>query len=157
MRRAARGRASAGADRFRSMPMAPSAVVTGRSVADLANSVLGLVVMLVCGLLVGWQWRAGVAAALLAVGLLLFLRFALLWVGIFLALVARRPEAVVALQIVVWPVGFLSNVFVAPSTMPGWLGVLTQWNPMSATVAAARELFGNPAGRASRGSLGTVC
>jgi ABC-2 type transport system permease protein len=58
--------------------------------------------------------------------------------------VAKSPEAVVAVQILVWPVLFLSNTFVAPETMPGWLGAISEWNPLSATVAAARELFGNP-------------
>jgi ABC-2 type transport system permease protein len=48
------------------------------------------------------------------------------------------------LQILVWPLGFLSNAFAAPETMPAWLGVVVEWNPLSATVAAARELFGNP-------------
>ncbi|MEW2382145.1 ABC transporter permease [Micromonospora sp. NPDC047707] len=131
-------------DRFRTLPMAPSAVVTGRAAADLLHSATGLAVMLACGLAVGWQWRAGPARALAAVGLLLLLRFALIWVGIHLALVLRRPESVVALQILVWPVGFTSNAFVAPDSMPGWLAALAGWNPLSATVAACRELFGNP-------------
>jgi ABC-2 type transport system permease protein len=131
-------------DRFRSMPMAPSAVVAGRSVADMLNSMLGLAVMIACGLLVGWRWHGGLGEALLAVGLLLGLRFALLWVGIFLGLVVKSPEAVVAVQILVWPVLFLSNTFVSPDTMPGWLGAISEWNPLSATVAATRELFDNP-------------
>jgi ABC-type multidrug transport system permease subunit len=79
-----------------------------------------------------------------AFGLLLLLRFALLWLGIWLALVLRSPEALMALQILVWPLGFLSNVYVSPATMPGWLGTIAEWNPLSATVSAARELFGNP-------------
>jgi ABC transporter DrrB family efflux protein len=131
-------------DRFRSMPIAPTAVVGGRSVADMLNSMLGLVVMIFCGLLVGWRWHGGLGEALLAVGLLLGLRFALLWVGIFLGLVVKSPEAVVTVQILVWPVLFLSNTFVSPDTMPGWLGAISEWNPLSATVAATRELFGNP-------------
>ena len=131
-------------DRFRSMPMAPSAVVAGRSTADMLNSALGLSVMIICGLLVGWRWHGSIGEALLAVGLLLLLRFALLWVGIFLGLVVKSPESVVAVQILVWPVLFLSNTFVAPETMPGWLGAISEWNPLSATVAATRELFGNP-------------
>ncbi|MDO3705674.1 ABC transporter permease [Micromonospora sp. C28SCA-DRY-2] len=131
-------------DRFRSLPMAPSAVVTGRAAADLLHSAAGLAVMLGCGWLVGWQWRNGLAPALAAVGLLLLLRVALIWVGIYLALLLRRPESVVALQILVWPVGFTSNAYVPPETMPGWLAALAEWNPLSATVAAGRELFGNP-------------
>lgn len=131
-------------DRFRSMPMAPSAVVVGRSAADMLNSVLGLAVMIVAGLLVGWQWREGAGRALLAVGLLLLLRFAFIWVGIYLGLILKNPEAVVAVQILVWPFGFLSNVFTSTATMPGWLGAIAEWNPLSATVSATRELFGNP-------------
>ena len=84
------------------------------------------------------------ARALAAVGLLLLLRFALIWLGIYLGLVAGKPEAVVAVQILVWPLGFLSNAFTDPATMPGWLGTIAEWNPLSATVAADRELFGNP-------------
>lgn len=131
-------------DRFRSMPMAGSAVVTGRCAADMLNSTLGLAVMVVCALAVGWQWRNGAGPTLLAFGLLLLLRFALLWAGIFLGLVMRSPEAVVALQILVWPLGFLSNAFASPVTMPGWLRVATEWNPLSSTVSAVRQLFGNP-------------
>ena len=131
-------------DRFRSMPMAGSAVVVGRATADMLNSALVLVIMILTGLLVGWGAHRGLGPALAAVGLLLLLRFAILWVGIHLALVLRRAEALVAVQILVWPVGFLSNAFVSPTTMPGWLGAVAEWNPLSATVAAARELFGNP-------------
>jgi len=131
-------------DRFRSMPMARSAVLVGRSTADMLNSTLGLAVMLACGLLVGWRWHESGGEALLAVGLLLLLRLALLWVGIYLGLLAKTPEAVVAVQILVWPLAFLSNAFVATTTMPGWLGVIAEWNPLSATASATRELFGNP-------------
>ena len=105
-------------DRFRSLPMSPSAVVLGRSIADMMSSALGLAVMVACGLLVGWRWHNSLGEALLAVGLLLLLRFSLLWVGIYLGLVAKSPEAVAAVQILVWPVLFLSNTFVAPETMP---------------------------------------
>jgi ABC-2 type transport system permease protein len=131
-------------DRFRSMPMAPSAVVVGRAGADMLNSAVGLAVIMAAGLLVGWRAHTGLAPVLAAVGLLLLLRFALLWVGIFLGLVVRGPESVVAVQILVWPVTFLSNTFVAPGTMPDWLGTVAEWNPLSSTVAAARDLFGNP-------------
>lgn len=131
-------------DRFRSMPMAPSAVVVGRAGADMLNSVLGLAVIMAAGLLVGWRAHTDALSVLAAVGLLLLLRFALLWLGIYLGLVIKGPESVVAVQILVWPVSFLANTFVAPGTMPGWLGTIAEWNPLSATVAAARELFGNP-------------
>lgn len=131
-------------DRFRSMPMSASAVVMGRCLADMLNSAVGLLFLVGAGLLLGWRWHGGTAAALAAVGLLLLLRFGLLWVGIFLGLLAKGPESVMAVQILVWPVSFLANVFVAPETMPSWLGAIARWNPLSATAAATRELFGNP-------------
>ncbi|MFD8517828.1 ABC transporter permease [Streptomyces antimycoticus] len=133
-------------DRFRSMPMARSAVLAGRSVLDMLQSALGLFVLLGVGLAMGWRWHGGVGDGLLAVGLLLWLRFAMLWLGIFLGMAAGRPEMVQAVQILVWPVGFLSNVFASPETMPGWLGALAVWNPMSATATAIRDLFGGPGG-----------
>lgn len=134
-------------DRFRSMPMSTLAVVLGRCIADMLNSIVGLAIMIAAGLLLGWRWHAGLGAALAAVGLLLLLRFALLWVGIFIGLNAKGPEAVASVQILEWPVGFLSNVFVDPSTMPSWLGAIAQWNPLSATASAIRELFLNPGWR----------
>lgn len=131
-------------DRFRSLPVSGSAVVLGRCVADMLNSMVGLVIMIAAGLLLGWRWHGSPTAALAAVGLLLLLRFALLWVGIFIGLIAKGPESVVWVQILVWPVSFLSNVFVDPATMPSWLGAIAQWNPLSATSSATRALFMNP-------------
>ncbi|MET7876785.1 ABC transporter permease [Micromonospora profundi] len=132
-------------DRFRSMPMARSALLAGRSAADLIRALLEMSTLLVCGLLVGWQWRDGVGRALLAVGLLLLLRVAITWAGIYLALLVRNPDTV---GVIVFPAAFpltaLSNVFVAPELMPRWLGAIAEWNPLSATVAAIRHLFGNP-------------
>lgn len=132
-------------DRFRSMAVARSALVTGRSAADLLRAVLEMAVMVVVGLLVGWQWRQSLADALLAVALILLLRCALTWVGIYLGLLVRNPDLV---GVIVFPAAFpltaISNVFVAPELMPGWLGTVSEWNPLSSSVAAARDLFGNP-------------
>jgi ABC transporter DrrB family efflux protein len=133
-------------DRFRSMPMAPSAVVVGRASADMMNSVVTLVIMIVTGLAVGWRAHNGLGDALLAVALLLLLRLAMLWIGIYLALVSQTPETVMAVQILVWPIVSLSNGFTPPEAMPGWLGWLAEWNPMSSTIAATRRLFGNDLG-----------
>ncbi|MGI5042978.1 ABC transporter permease [[Kitasatospora] papulosa] len=133
-------------DRFRSMPMVSGAVLVGRSAADMLQSVAALAVMTGVGYALGWRWHNGTAAALGALGLLLLLRFAMLWTGIQLAMVAGRPEMVQAVQILVWPVGFLSNVFATPESMPGPLGAAVEWNPMSATATAVRDLFGNPGG-----------
>ncbi|MDQ6419352.1 ABC transporter permease [Paenibacillus sp. LHD-117] len=131
-------------DRFRSMPIHASAVVWGRCMVDMLNSFIGLLILIVAGLLLGWSWHDGFNNALLAVGLLLLLRFAVLWVGIFIGLHASNPHSVSMVQLLIWPVGFLSNVFVDTSTMPAWLGAIAEFNPISATSMAARELFANP-------------
>lgn len=132
-------------DRFRSLPMARSALLSGRASADLVRACLEMTTLVMCGLLVGWQWREGVGPALAAVALILLLRVAMTWVGILFGLLVPNPDTV---AVVVFPLAFpltaLSNVFVAPELMPDWLGAIAAWNPLSATVAAARDLFGNP-------------
>lgn len=130
-------------DRFRSMPIAPASVLAGRSLADLAGSGLDLAVLVGLGLLVGWSAHGGVLATLAAIGLLLLLRFAMIWVGIFLGLTVSQEAAGLAWA-PLFPLTMIANTFVAPSQMPGWLGVLADWNPISATVTAIRRLFGNP-------------
>ncbi|MEU1762278.1 ABC transporter permease [Micromonospora sp. NPDC005223] len=131
-------------DRFRSLPMARSALLSGRAGADLVRACLEMTTLVVCGLLVGWHWRDGVGPALAAVALILLLRVAMTWVGILFGLLVPNPDTV---AVVVFPLAFplsaLSNVFVAPELMPDWLGAIAAWNPLSATVAAARDLFGN--------------
>ncbi|MDN3248210.1 ABC transporter permease [Streptomyces mutabilis] len=135
-------------DRFRSLPMTNGAVLVGRCTADMLQSAAGLAVLIAVGYALGWRAHGGPGAFLGAVGLLLLFRFAMLWVGIHLALVAGKPEMVQAVQILVWPVGFLSNAFATPDAMPGWLGTLVGWNPMSHTATAVRDLFGGPGGEA---------
>jgi ABC-2 type transport system permease protein len=134
-------------DRFRSMPMTAPAVITGRAAADMLNSAAALAVLTGCGFLVGWHPHRGAARAVGALGLLLLLRFAFVWIGIYLGLrFYPNPEAVTAARTLEFPVGFLGNPFVAVSTMPAWLGAIAQWNPLSSTVSAARQLFGDPTG-----------
>lgn len=135
-------------DRFRSLPMSSAAVVLGRCIADMLDSAVTLVVLAGTGLALGWRWHGSPLEALAAFGLLLLLRFALLWVGIFIGLSVRNAESVTVVQVAIWPVGFLSSAFVDTSTMPSWLGAIAQWNPMSSTATAARDLFGNPGGSA---------
>ncbi|WP_052849101.1 ABC transporter permease [Streptomyces avicenniae] len=132
-------------DRFRSMPMAPSAVVTGRGVADIAQATLDLVVMAVIALVIGWRSDGGFLATLHAFGLLVLLRFALTWVGVWLGLLVPSIEAAGNLFAVAFPLGMVSSVFTPPHLMPDWLGFLAMWNPVSSTAGAVRELFGNPA------------
>lgn len=133
-------------DRFRSLPIASGSVALGRAIADLLNSVVSLAVLIVGGLIIGWRPETDAANFALAVVLLIWLRFSLLWLGIFLGLRFRGTGATAAVQVLVWPIGFLSTVFVSPETLPAWLAPIAEWNPVSATANAVRELFGNPTG-----------
>jgi ABC-2 type transport system permease protein len=131
-------------ERIRAMPVSTAAILSGRSAADLLNALAGIAVMVATGLLAGWTAHRGLPLTLAALGLLLWLRFAFSWIGIYLGLLLKTPESAVAVQVLVWPVGFLSSAFVSPGTMPGWLGAVGTWNPLSATATAIRELLGNP-------------
>jgi ABC-2 type transport system permease protein len=131
-------------DRFRSMPMAASAVVVGRSVTDMLYATATLVVMLGCGIVLGWRPTTGPVEILGGIGLLLLLRFAVLWVGILLGLLIVGASAVSAVWTLLFPVTMVTSAFAPTETMPVWLGTLAEWNPLSATVYATRELFGNP-------------
>lgn len=132
-------------DRFRSLPMARSAVLLGENGAQLVKSVLGLAVMASCGLVVGWRANDGWPHTLAAFGLLLLFGFAMGWLGTFIGLVSRQPEtAQVFGFLFLFPLTFVANTFVPTQGMPPVLRAVANWNPISATVAAGRQLFGNP-------------
>ncbi|GAA2719597.1 MULTISPECIES: ABC transporter permease [Streptomyces] len=131
-------------DRFRSMPMSAASVVIGQSVVNMLYSTAVLLILMGCGAVAGWSWQNSFAEALGAFGLLLLLRFALLWVGIYLGLVISGPEAASAVYTLLFPLGIVANTFASPEMMPGWLAAIAEWNPLSSTAHAIRELFGNP-------------
>jgi ABC-2 type transport system permease protein len=131
-------------DRFRSMPMAPSAVVAGRGLSDVLHAGLDLLVLAVIAVVIGWRSDGGLLATLGAFALLIWLRFALIWIGVVLGLAVRNQEAAGQLFAVAFPFGMVSSVFTPPSLMPAWLGAIAMWNPVSSTANAVRELFGNP-------------
>lgn len=133
-------------DRFRSLPIGSAAIPLGRVGADMITSIVELAVLVVGGLLIGWRANASAASIALGIVLLLWFRFAMLWFGIFVALALRGAGGTMAVQLLVWPVGFLSTVFVSAESMPGWLQPVAELNPVSATATAARQLFGNPTG-----------
>ena len=105
---------------------------------------LGLTVMIITGLVLGWRWHTGPAEFAAAIGLLLLLRFAMLWAGMFLGLIFTGAAAIAIVQTVLFPVTMVTNTFAPTETMPVWLGTIAEWNPLSATVTATRDLFGNP-------------
>ncbi|MGH8930396.1 MAG: ABC transporter permease [Egibacteraceae bacterium] len=131
-------------DRFRSMPMAPSAVVTGRGVSDVLHAGLDLAVLAVIALVIGWRSDGGLLATLAAFGLLILLRFSLIWIGVFLGLITPNQEAAGNLFAVAFPFGMISSVFTPPHLMPDWLGAIAMWNPVSSTANAIRALYGSP-------------
>jgi ABC transporter DrrB family efflux protein len=132
-------------DRFRSMPMAPSAVVAGRGVADIIHATVDLLIIVGVALLIGWRSGGSLAATLAAFALLLWLRLALIFVGVYLGLLIKNTEAAGSLFGLAFPFGFISSVFAPPDLMPGWLGTIAAWNPVSSTAGAIRELFESPA------------
>ncbi|MFJ1745439.1 ABC transporter permease [Streptomyces sp. NPDC088116] len=132
-------------DRFRSLPMARGAVLTGRTLADLVQTALTVVVLAVVAVLVGWRIHEGVPKALGAFALLLLLGYAFSWIGALIGLTVRTPEAATSGGLIwLFPVTFISNAFVDTSQMTPWLRHVADWNPFSATVQACRVLFGNP-------------
>ncbi len=133
-------------DRFRSLPMAPSAVLTGRTVSDVVNNVIVLVVMSLTGLIVGWRIRTSFLEALGGYVLLLLFAYAISWVMAWVGLLIPSVEVLnQASFIVIFPLTFLANTFVPLESLPGPLETFAAWNPVSAITQAARELFGNTA------------
>ena len=133
-------------DRFRSLPMARSAVLVGRTLADLGLNVITIVVMALTGLVVGWRIHSSVGEALAGFLLLLLFAFAISWVMALVGLVVRTPEVVNnASFIVIFPMTFIANTFVPTNNFPTVLKAIADWNPVSALVQAARNLFGNTA------------
>lgn len=133
-------------DRFRSLPMARSAVLVGRTVADLGLNTISMVVMAVTGLIVGWQVRSSLLGALGGFVLLLLFGYAMSWVMATVGLLVRTPEVVQnASFIVIFPMTFIANTFVPTNNFPAFLKAVADWNPVSSVVQASRELFGNTA------------
>jgi len=133
-------------DRFRSLPMSRTAVLTGRTLSDVVNNVIVLVVMSLTGLLVGWRIRSSFLDALAGYLVLLVFAYAVSWVMAFVGLLVPSVEVVnQASFIVIFPITFIANTFVPLESLPRPLEVFAQWNPVSAITAAARELFGNDA------------
>ena len=131
-------------DRFRSLPMSRSAVLIGRTVADLGLNAISIVVMALTGLLVGWRINSSVPEAIGGFLILLVFAFAVSWMMALVGLLVRTPEVVNnASFIVIFPLTFVANTFVPLESFPSVLRTFAEWNPVSTVVQAARDLFGN--------------
>jgi ABC transporter DrrB family efflux protein len=129
-------------DRFRSLPMASSAVLTGRTIADLVRNLFVVLVMLIVGILVGFRPDAGIAGWAGAVGLLLLLSFSFSWIGATVALLLRSTEAVQSAGFIwLFPLTFASSAFVMTNNMPGALKAFADHQPMTQVIDAVRGLL----------------
>jgi ABC-2 type transport system permease protein len=130
-------------DRFRSLPIARSALIVGRTLGDSLLNIVVLAVMGLAGYLVGWRPTSGLFSVVLAFLFLLFFGYALSWVGIYIGLSARDARVVQNVSfLVTFPLTFLSNAFAPTTGMPRPLQYVAEWNPVSTMVAACRQLFG---------------
>lgn len=132
-------------DRFRVLPIARGAVLGGHAVANLAKAVLPLVLMSLCGLIVGWRIRSGVIDAVVGYLLLVAFSFAMIWVGVLMASLVKTPEGVTGIAFtLLFPLTFVASTFVPTATMPKALRSVAEWNPVTTLADAARRQFGNP-------------
>ena len=130
-------------DRLRSLPIQRSSILISRSIAALIHSSIGVAVMSVTGLFIGWRINEGIGRGLLAYGLLLLFGFAMIWVGILVGSAMRSVEAVNGLMFTtIFPITFLSNAFARTDVMPTWLRTVAEWNPISALSQALRDNWG---------------
>jgi ABC transporter DrrB family efflux protein len=128
-------------DRFRSLPMAQSSVLTGRTLTDLLRAALAVAIMWVVGMLVGFRPGGGIVGSLAAVGIMLLFGFALSWVGVAAGALVRTPEALQGIIFAaVFPLTFVSSAFVPTATMPDWMRVFAERQPMTLVVNAVRDL-----------------
>ncbi|MCB1272286.1 MAG: ABC transporter permease [Microthrixaceae bacterium] len=131
-------------NRFRSLPMAGSAVLAGRTASDVIYNVLSVAVMAITGLIVGWRIRGSFLDAVVAFGLILLFAYAVSWVMAYIALIVPSVEVINnASFMVIFPLSFIANTFVPVEDLPGPLQTFAEWNPVSTVTQAARELFGN--------------
>lgn len=131
-------------DRFRTLPMHPSAVLFGRTLTDVVNNIVVLVVMSLTGLVIGWRMHDGPLHALWAYALMLFFAYSLSWVFAYIGMRVRSPEVVNnASFMVIFPVTFIANTFVPSQNMPSVLKTIAGWNPVSTITQSARQNFGN--------------
>jgi ABC transporter DrrB family efflux protein len=129
-------------DRFRSLPMSRSAVLTGRTFADISTNVIQLAVMLAVGLLVGFDFKTGFVDVVAGIALLLLIGYAFSWVFAFIGLAASSPEAANAYGFtILFPLTFVSSAFVPVGSMPSWLEPFAEHNPFTTMVDATRALF----------------
>ena len=132
-------------DRFRTLPMSPSTILAGRSLADLMALCLGATIVGLTGLLIGWRPETSLLEVAGGFALVLLFAYAFSWAMVCMGMAVTDPESAQALSfLLVFPIAFVSYALVPTNGMPAWLRTVANWNPLSSVSAGARELFGNP-------------
>jgi ABC transporter DrrB family efflux protein len=138
-------RSNGAIDRFRSLPVARGAVLGGHAVASLLRQLLPIILMSICGLLVGWTIDTSFAEAAAGYALMVAFSFAIIWIGVLLGSLLPTPEAVQGVAFtVIFPITFVASTFVPVDTLPEPLRTFAEWNPVTTMAESLRELFGNP-------------
>ncbi len=142
-------------DRFRSLPIARSAVLAGRTLSDVVTNAVSLAVMIIVGVIVGFSFNASVVEIVAGVLLLLLMGYAFSWVYALMGLSSSTPEAAQQIGfILIFPLTFASSAFVPVDSMPSWLEAFAKVNPFTVIVDAMRALWlGAPAGNSIWGAV----
>jgi ABC transporter DrrB family efflux protein len=131
-------------DRLRSLPISGAAVLVGRSISSIIHSSIGITVMALTGLLIGWRVRDGILNGAAGFALMLVFGFGMIWVGIWVGSLMHSVEAVNGFMFtVMFPLTFVANTFAPTEDMPSWLRHIAEWNPVSSLTQGTRELWGN--------------
>lgn len=132
-------------NRFRTLPMARSAILAGRTMADVLSSILCGTIVILTGLLIGWRAGHGIPGVVAGLAVAVFFAYALSWFTACIGLSVSDPESAQAVGLIIlFPLAFVSSCFVPTAGLPPWMRVIADWNPVSAVAASCRELFGNP-------------
>ena len=134
-------------DRFRSLPMARSAVLAGRTASDIFMNMIALATMLACGFIVGFSFNSTAGKIVAGIALVFFFGYAMSWLYAFIGLIASSPESASAIiTIVIFPLTFVSSAYVPTDSMPAVLKALANANPLTTIIDAMRALWlGTPA------------
>ncbi|MEO9329785.1 ABC transporter permease [Gordonia aurantiaca] len=133
-------------DRLRSLPMSRLGVISGRVTSDMVLCVVGLGVMVLCGLAIGWRVQGTAGDAAIAFGIIGLFALAMAWVGAVTGLGAPNVEAAQSIGFLwMFPITFLSSAFISAQSLPGPLRAIAEWNPVTAVATACRQLFDNEA------------
>jgi len=129
-------------DRFRSLPMARSAFLTGRVISDVVRYLINLLLIIAVGVAIGFRFQGGVGNAILAIAVILYFGIALTWVAVYIGVLVKDVETAQTAGFVwVFPLDFASSSYVPVQTMPGWLQAFAKVNPVTPLVDTVRSLF----------------